>query len=123
MRFPLYLVIMKADNKYYLYANKPGIVSAFNTEREALNYFERAYNRGHDRSFEGSMSACINWMSFQPSVISVNSDEELYSFFGGKQARFMDIRHVSGGFCGAIPAMDLTEMFENGIKPSLITNY
>ena len=120
MKFPIYLALMKADGKYYIYANKPGVVSAFVSEREALNFFENAYRRGHNRSFEGSMSACMNWMSFQPSVVSLNSDEEFYNLFGGKQARFVEIRNVAGGFCGAIPEMDLTEMFENGTKPSLI---
>ena len=120
MKFPLYLVIMKADNKYYVLADKPGIVSVFETQERALGFFEKAYDRNHKRSFVSSMSACLNWMCFQPSIIKMNSHKEIMDLFENGQTSFVNIRGVSGGFCGAVSNIDLSKMFENGIKPELI---
>ena len=122
MARPLYLVIMLTDNKYYLLCVKEGSIAAFPTRKMALNYFESAYHKAHTQSYEQSMSACIHFVVFQSSVVKLKSQEELLDYFDGKkEATFVSVSHVSGGFIGAEINQEVGKiMFERGDKPTLI---
>lgn len=61
--------IIEIDKKFILLTNPDGVVSGFESEKQGCNSFEQAYNRGHARGYEGSMSACIHFIFYQPSIV------------------------------------------------------
>lgn len=62
-------VIVEVDKKFILMTDKDGVVSGFESERQGCESFERAYDRGHSRGYEGSMSACLHFVFYQPSIV------------------------------------------------------
>ena len=93
-------------------------IHAFGTEAAGLAFFEDAYKRFHNRSYEGSMSACLNWMAYQPSIahLALWEMEQLV-----EEYTVVHAWHVSGGM-HYIPlrAADAKVIWDKGCKPTLI---
>jgi hypothetical protein len=68
-----YVVILNTSDKYWLMLHKDGphaySVLGWNNLDKALAYFEEGYRQSHQRNYEGSMSACINYIQFQPRIV------------------------------------------------------
>jgi len=94
-------------------------IHGFETLAEGLHYFEDSYNRAHRRSYEASMSACINAISFRPSILRL-SIEEIQQYLEG-EPRGVHVRNVSGGMM-LLPLKDAEQLWESGVKPGLIDN-
>ena len=121
MKVNVWLVVMENNGNYYLLGDNDGCVSAFKTQKEALDYFEIPYHRAHGISNEKSMSAVLNYISYQPSVVEMVDDETLKDYFESEKVKYVSIRGISGGFVGAVIRQDYgKEMFEKGTKPSLV---
>lgn len=138
----LWVVVIRADDRYWLLAqrhedqkNGRSSVVAFESKSKAVDHFEAAYNRNHDRGFEASMSACINGITYQPSVVGpinskwkANDDagvrrsfNELISVDG--KMHLHQLSHVSGyvlaHLCDNQQAVG--RLWEAGTKPRLIS--
>lgn len=50
-----------------------GAMLAFTTKEEALTFFEQSYNTLHSKGAQGSASAMIHWMTFDPMVVPAAS--------------------------------------------------
>jgi hypothetical protein len=118
------IVTILADNKIYLMMNDK-TVQGFDTVNEAINHFEVGYNNNHARGYEASMSACLNFIQFSPSIhewehenLTPLVDEgviELDNFRG------YSLSSVSGRMLGAICTGENALTFhESGITPKLI---
>jgi hypothetical protein len=120
-----WLILLNPDNKGKIYVqacDEDGVLNGFKTKREALASFEDAYKAKHHRGFEASMSACIHYMQFNPSVIKVRSYDDIAErLIQVKTAGPVSLRSVAG-YMFAVPAIQPTalEMWENGTKPALI---
>ena len=120
MKLPIYLVLIKANDQYYLKSDDEGTIENTETALEWIRYYEDGYNAAHRRSYESSMSALINAISIQPSIVRIDSLEEITSRFIGEDGyKICTRRNVSGGFTGITSGRDLSEEWEKGIKPRL----
>jgi|ADurb_Leu_01_Slu_FD_contig_111_204794_length_4986_multi_2_in_0_out_0_3 hypothetical protein len=117
----IYISIMKSDDKFYITTDKKGIISGFKTKEDGVSSYEKLYMEWHQRSHEASMSACLGYMTFQPSIVKVSGVDEIRKMVGNEPHLF-DLSHVSGYMTGIQipdPAVG-QEYWDKGAKPQLI---
>jgi hypothetical protein len=98
-------------------------VLGFETKQKALDYYEGAYSRGHSRSYEGSMSACVNFMEFQASIVAISEAGDLFAIVEHDEDGKVyphTLRSVSGGMAGLKCTADAEQFWEKGTRPSLM---
>ena len=120
-----YVILIEVSNGLFLLTRDRKMdIHAFKTEKEALEHFEDGYNDCHKRGYESSMSACINNITFRPSVIEIptpNEIEYLQNNVVGKEPHGFTIRNVSGMMYGLSTIPEAKKLWENGVKPKLIS--
>lgn len=112
------IALIKAEDKYYIYSNGK-TMQGFPTVAEGLSYFERGYMSAHGRGYEGSMSATVNYMQFQISILM--GDIKLLKKLSSAQC--FQLNAVSGNMYGCLCDRDpklAQELWDKGIKPQLI---
>jgi hypothetical protein len=119
------IVTLKADSKLYL-MTEGGVVRAFNTVEEALSYFEVGYNRNHRRSYEGSMSALLNAITYSAAVHRLDYEDISPLIEQGvvdtETFNNYQLNHVSGSMTGALLTGVNAEAFHaSGIAPRIIS--
>ena len=114
-------VIFKSSGKYYFMLNADGSIAAFKTLQKGSEYFTDGYKSNHRRGYEASMSACINYISFTPSVIATTLDK-IKLLVGEPPYHPVTIGNVSGRMYGleCVNVPDTEKIFEAGFKPALI---
>jgi hypothetical protein len=120
----LYVALFKSSDDVYLLMTDdiPYQILGFKSLQKGLNYFTDAYNANHDRSYEASMSACINFISFAPRIARFRSIEELKSKLLGKGYTLNQLSHVSGYYKAlSCKAKTASNIYENAVSPELIT--
>lgn len=119
------LVRTTEPEAYTLLTDRQGFLTGFHTLADGLHYYEGAYNRKHAQSFEGSMSACFNAMTFQPSVFAVTSLDDLKDLPVRDEdgaMKLVSMRNVSGGIWGIPCHVEKAKaVWEKGEKPRLIS--
>jgi len=96
-------------------------ILGFVDQADGLRYYEDAYHRAHGRSYEGSMSACINWMAYQPSIVEL-TDEEISGLLERDEEGHTyacSLWHTSGGMTGVKCNDSAEAVWERGAKPKL----
>lgn len=95
-------------------------VLGFLSEEEGLHCFEGGYDESHLRSYEGSMSACVNWMFFHPSIIKVEDGIEGLKKLVGENPKMWSYNSIAGHYKGIPiePKMGKI-LWERGAKPSI----
>lgn len=119
------LVPFLADNKVYLLIGDENCVQAFKSERKALDCFEDSYNRSHSRGYEASISACLNAITYEPTIHSWQHEDLQplidMDIINQETFRAYSMHHVSGSIKGALLTGDnALKWHEGGIKPRLI---
>ena len=119
------LVSFYADNKVYLLLGEDRIVQAFDSVRRALDYFESPYLRAHNRGFTSSMSACLNYITFNPAIHSWEHEDLSKLIEMGVIAsdtfRSYTIGNISGQIKGALcTGAEAVNWHNSGITPKLI---
>jgi len=121
----MYVALVKFDGHIGAMCDRDNsTVAAFKTKKEGEGVFESGYNAGHTRSYEGSMSACMNFIQFQPKVIKVKDGVELQTILGVGPYHRLDCRAISGFMSMIVakkPNPDLEKIFETGSTPRLIS--
>ena len=116
----MFIALILAEEKVYMLANDEFDVIGFSTLRKAKNYFENSYKSAHSRSYEGSMSACLNYITFQPSIIEIKDVEDIRNNIAEEKPKTVRLSHLSG-FMNAITTREgVKELWNSGIKPKLI---
>jgi hypothetical protein len=124
---PSYVCLVQADGITGLMLTKTGdapggekiySIHGFESLGDGLRYFEDSYNRAHGRSYEASMSACINAISFRPSILKLSIEAIKEHLAEGATAAH--IRNVSGSMV-LLPLKDAEQLWESGEKPRLIS--
>ena len=117
-----WVCLIKMHESYGLMAvlgdDKVWGVRGFASKADALGYFERGYDAAHRRSYESSMSACLNWLHFQASVVDLK-DSEMPALVSERAIKTG--RHISGRM-DFIPliAEKAEPIWKAGAKPELI---
>jgi hypothetical protein len=105
------------------YDGEPHTVAGWESVEDGIQEYEDNYNRNHIRGYEASMSACINFMFMQPSIIWIDSDEGLHAIVG-PEPELQHCSHVSGGFLGLVTLEEVSApMWGKGAKPRLINHH
>jgi hypothetical protein len=102
-----------------LMGNEGGSVRAFAHEVDAVRYFEDAYNYAHVRGYEPSMSACINWLFIQPSIVTFKTQAELKKLVE-RPVISVTFNCVAGGGEGLMVKRSAWKLWDKGVKPRLI---
>lgn len=126
-----YVIIINTNDKnneevYFLLMGmstdipKTWVVEGYQSEEEGVKSFEEGYDHAHGRSYEGSMSACVNWMFFRPSVIKVAEGEKGLKRLVGKNHKLCTYSNVSGSYTGISLDPKLAKiLWDRGRKPEL----
>lgn len=94
-------------------------VQGFKSEMDGIRYFEDSYNRFHRRGYEASMSALINSITFQPSIVQTPLEEiEPYMI----EKRATTVRNVSGSMTIILLKPEAEKLWAQGAKPNLISH-
>lgn len=118
---PAFVCIVKAGGTIGVMMtveNKVASIHGFHSRLDGLRYFEDGYNSNHARSYEASMSACINGISFRPSVLKLSLDEISAL---APELRIVKVRNNSGSM--TLLPLDPAKaevLWESGDKPKLI---
>lgn len=119
------VTLMRSDDKVYLLVNKNNSIAASNSVSEIIYGFEDRYNRSHASSYEWSMSACLNYIFFQPAAVWYDDLDSLRaSLFAGmrdEDLRIYDVRNISGGFRGILCGPSGEAVWKKALKPELIS--
>lgn len=116
-----HIALIKADNKIYIMASKESghPITGFSSETEGVRYFEKSYNDYHRRGYTNSMSACINYITFQPSIIPFIDLEKLKDVVVDPPVA-VQLGNVSGYMIGIPLREGMEKLWEKGVKPQLI---
>lgn len=120
---PAYVCIVKAGDTIGLLMtieNRVATIHGFESRMDGLRYFEDAYNTNHGRSYEASMSACINGIFFRPSILKL-SIEEIKTCLPLGDTNVVKVRNVSGSM-SLLPldSVKAEALWDSGDKPKLI---
>ena len=117
----MYIVLIESEENYYILVNsKDYSVLGFSTEKEGIEYFEKAYKSCHSRSYEGSMSACLNFLIFRPSIIKIEDLEDIRDNIAAEKPHKITLSHVSGSMDVITTREKAKELWKSGKKPRLI---
>lgn len=125
-----YVIVVQVDVNgqiRYFILTSGNDIAGWKTEEEALKYFEDTYNRKHRSGYEASMSVCINWLSFHPSIIKTNADTQgdLKRLVGPPPDdgyRKVTVHNIAGSITGVeCKGENIANEWEHGTKPRLIS--
>lgn len=88
---------------------------------EGVKLIEDAYNETHQRGYEGSMSACIHHMGYQPSVILTAGVDDIKSRIITDEQKVFRMSGMAGRMEGIETRTGAVDLWENGAKPRLIS--
>jgi hypothetical protein len=121
-----YVAIFGTSKGYFLLLNNEDdffMIQAWQSLKDAKNYFELGYNNSHARNYESSMSACPNFIQFNPRIAEFNSLVDMITKLGLKNnTKPLRFRSASGSY----DVMKLDEtlakpVYETAIEPALIS--
>ncbi len=116
----IHFCIVEAETKLYIMLNDDNTIVGYENETAGVRSWEDAYNRSHRRGYEASMSACINAISFRPSIVSAADIDEIESLLAPDRS-VVAVRNVAGGIRGACTNVKAKEYWDRGVKPRLIS--
>lgn len=119
---PFAIILVKANNDYFIQLNDDKSVAGFDSTQEALVGLEATYNRNHARGREGSASACINYIYFQRAVVMLKSVADLKKKLLKGEPRLHELQHVSGWMLGIMADQEKAKsIWDAAPKPRLIS--
>lgn len=112
------IAIWKTDQGYFVRCSERGEVSASRTIKSLVKDIEDMYMQKHMQSHVGSMSACLAYVQFQPSVLRLKL-EDLVKMVPVK--RPYEVRGENFGFIGLkLDDVEGAIAWDRGVKPQLI---
>jgi hypothetical protein len=113
---------VRGKHEYAVLLNQDKTVCGFLSVVDGIRDFEKKYESGQRRSYEGSMSALLNWAFFRPAIVEVADVKDIVNLVEDPEnLRMASYSHISGNFNGLV--LDPTKaeaVWEKGAKPSLI---
>lgn len=115
----MFICMFQNEGQHYIYSNKVGEISAFQTLDEGLHHFTGDYDTLHRRSVTWSTGATLHWLHYKPKIIQLETIEELkdrvvrvpgakvHSIFSGMWGQ------MTGISCGGDAAK---ELYEGGVS-------
>jgi hypothetical protein len=122
----IYVAIIETPVATVLLSDEKGTISLFKSQKEGLICFESNYKARHQLGYEASISAAINFIQFNPTIIGFKNTDELEAAllpnFKNKGAEVLTLQSISGSITGVQLERTeaLEELLNNGKKPRLI---
>lgn len=91
-------------------------IHGFKTVEDGVKKFENKFGSFASRGFESEMSALINLMTFQPSIVEIGPVEELVKYLDADRQPHQ-VSNISGGFLGAKMLPTAEELWAKGTRP------
>lgn len=121
-----YAVLMKTSKGMFWLCDSrpPYAIAGFESAGDGLRHFTDGYNRNHRRGYEPSMSACINFIQFQPAIVRIHSLDDLKAVLDDpEKPTVMTYGSIAGRMTGVpVNVEKATPVWEAGQKPALITD-
>ena len=120
------VALLKHGKKVFLLMQKDGasgkfLIQGFKNITDGIRYFEDGYRQAHSRSYEGSMSACINAITFQFRVVEFKDLEELKAkLLDMDNLNLLEVSNVSGYYTVVPCSKSALEVYDKAITPRLI---
>ena len=113
----IYTLMIFSNDEWYFYMNDDNTFRGDKNIWELIHPIEKAYISCHTRSYEGSMSACINFITFRYKVIKIKEEDLKDLIF---DTTVHKCRNMSGGFLGVKLKPEMYHIMEKGAEPKLI---
>jgi hypothetical protein len=78
----LFRLMLDGEATYFVMADRENAVHGFESMRQGLDFFERAYHQGLARGWGWSAGAMLNWMQLQPRVFRFGTVAKLHKLLG-----------------------------------------
>jgi WD40 repeat protein len=114
------ITLFNSDGKCFISCDDKGTIYATDKET-AVDSIEGAYNAKHRQSYEGSMSACIHYMFFNPRVVTVKDLDEIKKHIASNHPGLCHLRHVSGFAYGITCRPEAMQYWKKADQPKLIS--
>jgi hypothetical protein len=108
------------DTYNLMTSNVDGVwnVRGWKNVEDALEHWEGAYRRAHNRGHIGSMTACLHFIMFHPSVVELTLEE--ITPLIPKERRVVSLSTDTGSIDAVILNDKAAAFWEKGSKPALI---
>ena len=119
----MFATLVKTSDGIFLVCNGgDASVQADESEAALVRMWESMYHQAHGRGFERSMSACVHFLFFQPSVIQFEDTDDLLSFIENEDGKVMpySLSSVAGSLSGFKCTEAGEARWESGTKPTLL---
>lgn len=114
----IYAAMFKSDGRVYMCLNEDGSIRGFRSLQEGVDAFKAPYDRSSARGYEGSMSALIHRITFQPRIVAAPAAESLKGAVVADGARATRVSNVSGSMLGApCDGPGAAALYESGVSP------
>ena len=120
----MFVSLLKTSEGFFLVLTQDRNIRVFESRGDGLRYYEDSYTRAHRRNYEGSMSACVNWMQFQPSIVEVEEPvlENIAAKILDPALSVVALNSASGHYVVACTRPEAEQLWDEGVKPRLISS-
>lgn len=124
MEGEFFAALIKVDGKMIVMTDSDGKVAGFTSLTEGLRHFESAYGSGHRRGYESSMSACMSFILFTPSIVKFSDVEDLKKILQ-EPLKLVTCSSVAGRVDGIICSehSDAEDKYKSGTTPDLLARH
>jgi hypothetical protein len=101
-KVPHYLILIKGkeEGEVFIMATEDLMVHGFETLKQTKDYFLESYGNAHSRSYEGSMSACVHFMQFQPHIVRFESLDDIKNRIAAEDPHVHSLTSIAGRMLG-----------------------
>ena len=97
----MYAVLLKINGEhYYIECDKEGQIMAEETAKKLERIVQSSYDDCYKRGYESSMSAAVNFIFFQRSIIKLPENVQELMPNLVQPVRVTRLSHISGFTCG-----------------------
>ena len=114
---PVYVILLKNDDKIYVQCERNDIIMAFPTERRALDFWENGYKSAFSRGLCGATGAMITMIQFQPRIVFFNNQNEMIEILFNEPPFS---KMIFGSINGILCQKDVKEVWDSGKEPELL---
>ncbi len=114
------VVLIVRDASVYIMTHRDGSIQCFENDVEGVRYFEKGYNDSHNTGYQQSMSACMHYISFQPRIISLSTEQIETILLGEPPWSNFSLGSIAGTMSGIkCEGPEAKEIYDRAIAPNL----
>lgn len=119
----MYAILLKANDTHYIECDTEGQIIAEETAKELERIIQSSYDTCHKRGYESSMSAAVNFIFFQRSIIKLPETVQELMPDLVQPVQVTRLSHISGFTCGLELLESVVERYIAGSLPIDLTPF